>query len=143
MADAESKPDTSEQTKTDAPPPDTKEGATAPEQPSADKGFLLSSYGATADSKMQSVLSPVGKPLGTGLQKVAQPVGSIVGSVVDSGIMAGGRATGAMMGVGAGSMDTDAMKEHWEKVKKEKREEEELEQPLGGEEQTGENPLGL
>lgn len=57
--------------------------------------------------------------------------------------MAGGRATGAMMGVGAGAMDTEKMKEGWEEVKKERREEEEMKEPVGGQEQTGENPLGL
>lgn len=92
---------------------------------------------------MQSTLSPVGKPLGTGLEKVGQPVGSIVGSVVDKGVMAGGSAAGAMTGVGAGGMDQDKMKEHWEKFKSDRAEQEDLKAGLGGQEQTGDNPLGL
>ena len=92
---------------------------------------------------MQSTLSPVGKPLGTGLEKVAQPLGSIVGSVVDGGVMAGGSAAGAMTGVGAGAMDTGKMKEEWEKVKEERRQQEEMNEPVGGKDQTAENPLGL
>lgn len=92
---------------------------------------------------MQSTLSPVGKPLGSGLEAVGKPVGSIVGSVVDKGVMAGGSAAGAMTGVGAGAMDQDQMKEQWEKLKKDRAEQEEMKAPVGGKDQTAENPLGL
>ena len=106
-------------------------------------GYMLSSYGNSAGNKVESVLSPVGKPLGKGLEQVGKPVGAILGSVVDGGIMKGGRAAGGIANTGAGGMETKGMNEDWEKVKEEKRKDEEILEPIGGQEQTGDNPLGL
>lgn len=58
-----------------------------------------------------------------------------MGNVVDAlvgGVIRSGAAHGEVAGVGAGNMD----------VKKD-ADQERLREPLGGEEQTGENPLGL
>ena len=103
----------------------------------------MSGYGNSAGSKVESVLSPVGKPLGKGLEQVGKPVGAVLGSVVDGGIMAGGRAAGGIANTGAGGMDTESMNKDWEKVKEDRRKDEEMHEPVGGKEQTGENPLGL
>lgn len=53
--------------------------------------------------------------------------------------MQAGRTAGGMTGKGAGGLDTEGTKKGWEEVKEEKR----LEEGIGGQEQTGENPLGL
>ena len=76
-------------------------------------------------------MSPVGKPLGKGLETVAAPVGGVVEPLV-GGLMKSGSAFGSAAGVGAGNM------EH-----KNREAEEERHRPIGGKEQTGENPLGL
>ena len=69
--------------------------------------------------------------MGKGLETVARPVGNVVDAVV-GGVMRSGGAHGDIAGVGAGNMD-----------KKTDEENERLREPLGGEEQTGQNPLGL
>lgn len=102
-------------------------------------GFGLSSYGNSAGSKIESTLSPVGNPVGKGLATAVAPVGNIIGSVVDNGLMQAGRTAGGMTGKGAGGLDTEGTRKGWEEVKEEKR----LEEEIGGNEQTGENPLGL
>ena len=76
-------------------------------------------------------MSPVGKPLGKGLSMVASPVGGLVEPLV-GGLTKSGDAYGAVAGVGSGNM------EH-----RNREEQEELHKPYGGNEQTGENPLGL
>lgn len=92
---------------------------------------FLGSYGNRAGSTINSALSPVGAPVGKGLETVARPVGNVVDAVV-GGVMRSGGAHGDIAGVGAGNMD-----------KKTDEENERLREPLGGEEQTGQNPLGL
>ena len=106
-------------------------------------GLGLSSYGDSAGGKVQSVLSPVGKPLGAGLNQVAAPLGAIIGSVVDKGIMQGGEVAGAISGKGAGNMNMENMQEGWKRTLEEKKQDDALHEPLGGEEPSGENPLGL
>lgn len=92
---------------------------------------FLGSYGNAAGSKVNSALSPVGGPVGKGLETVTRPVGNVVDAVV-GGVIRFGGASGEAAGVGAGNMDlkNDAEKER-------------AREPLGGEEQTGQNPLGL
>ncbi|MCJ1429709.1 hypothetical protein MMC29_007624 [Sticta canariensis] len=97
---------------------------------SKDDAFL-GSYGNRAGSTINSTLSPVGAPLGKGLETVTRPVGNVVDALV-GGVMRSGAAHGDIAGVGAGNMD-----------KKRDEENERLREPLGGEEQTGQNPLGL
>lgn len=92
---------------------------------------FLGSYGNRAGSTINSTLSPVGAPLGKGLETVTRPVGNVVDAVV-GGVMRSGAAHGEVAGVGAGNMD-----------KKTDEQNERLREPLGGEEQTGQNPLGL
>lgn len=120
------------------PPKKNKHLTFAPLTPSP-KGLGLSSYGNAAGSKIESTLSPLGNPLGKGLATAVAPVGNIVGAAVDNGIMRAGRTAGGMTGQGAGGMDTEEVKKGWEEVKEQKR----LEEEIGGQEQTKENPLGL
>ncbi|KAI4200057.1 MAG: hypothetical protein LQ350_004196 [Teloschistes chrysophthalmus] len=92
---------------------------------------LLGGYGNSVGSKVESGLSPVGRPLGKGLETVASPVGGLVEPLV-GGVMKMGKGFGDQVGVGAGNQDGK------------KREEMERERkPVGGQEQTGGNPLGL
>lgn len=69
--------------------------------------------------------------MGKGLETVAKPVGNVVDALV-GGVMRSGGAHGEAAGVGAGNLDN-----------KKDEEQQRLREPLGGEEQTGENPLGL
>ncbi|KAL8658679.1 MAG: hypothetical protein Q9202_007476 [Teloschistes flavicans] len=92
---------------------------------------LLGGYGNSVGSKVESGLSPVGRPLGKGLETIASPVGGLVEPLV-GGVMKFGKGFGDQVGVGAGNQDAK------------KREEMEREsKPVGGQEQTGGNPLGL
>ena len=92
---------------------------------------MLGKYGNTFGDKLESGLSPVGKPLGKGLGMVGKPVGGLVEPLV-GGLMKSGGAFGDAAGVGSGNMDH-----------KNAAEEEERRKPVGGQEQTAENPLGL
>ena len=92
---------------------------------------MLGKYGNTAGDKLESGLSPLGKPLGKGLETAAKPIGGLVEPLV-GGLMKSGSAFGDAAGVGAGNMDH-----------KRAAEEEERRKPVGGQEQTAENPLGL
>lgn len=76
-------------------------------------------------------MSPVGQPIGKGLETVAKPIGGLVEPIV-GGLLGGGKAWGDVLNVGAGNM------EH-----RNRDEEEEKRRPVGGQEQTAENPLGL
>ncbi|MCJ1472772.1 hypothetical protein MMC13_001421 [Lambiella insularis] len=130
-----------EESKGDAPAEDPK-AAQAEEEGS--KGFGLSSYGDSAGSKIDSTLGIVGKPLGSGLSMVGAPVGGLVDSIVgNGGLMQAGRVAGGVSGQGAGGMDTSEMQEGFKEIEKEKKEDDELRKGLGGQEQSGENPLGL
>lgn len=94
-------------------------------------GNPLTNVGNSAGDKIESGLSPVGRPVGKGLETVTKPIGGIVDGVV-GGLMRTAGAFGEQAGVGAGNM------EH-----KNRAAEEELRKPVGGQEQTGGNPLGL
>ena len=74
---------------------------------------------------------------------MAAPLGGAVGSVVDNGIMLGGRTAGGMTGQGAGGMDTEEYSTGWKDLKEQKKSDDEMHEPIGGKDQTGENPLGL
>ena len=92
---------------------------------------MLGKYGNSIGDKIESGLSPVGGPLGKGLGMVARPIGGLVDPIV-GGLMRSGAAFGDAAGVGAGNMDH-----------KRAAEEEERKKPIGGQEQTADNPLGL
>ncbi|KAL8910218.1 MAG: hypothetical protein Q9171_004461 [Xanthocarpia ochracea] len=92
---------------------------------------FLGGYGNTAGDKVSSTLSPVGKPLGKGLETVASPVGGLVEPLV-GGILKSGKGFGDTVGVGAGNQDH----KKFEEAERERA-------PVGGKEQTGDNPLGL
>jgi hypothetical protein len=94
-------------------------------------GAFLGSYGNAAGDKIESGLSPVGKPLGKGLETIARPVGGVVDALV-GGVMRFGSAHGEIAGVGAGNMD-----------KKKEMADEKMKEPIGGKDQTADNPLGL
>ncbi|MCJ1371155.1 hypothetical protein MMC20_002370 [Loxospora ochrophaea] len=92
---------------------------------------LLAGYGNSAGDKIESGLSPVGKPVGKGLETVARPVGGLVEPLV-GGLMKGSKAWGDALGVGAGNED-----------KRKTEEEMKSKEPIGGKDQTADNPLGL
>ncbi|MCJ1359275.1 MAG: hypothetical protein MMC33_009276 [Icmadophila ericetorum] len=94
-------------------------------------GNPLNSYGNAVGDKISDTLSPVGKPVGKGLETIGKPIGGILEPLV-GGVLKGGNAWGETLGVGAGNL------EH-----KKQYEEEERKAPVGGEEQTADNPLGL
>ncbi len=120
------------------PAKETKEGEDAPDpscrvtptdRPPA--GVFLAPHGNSLGNKIESGLSPVGKPLGKGLEVVGRPVGGLVEPIV-GGLLKSGGAYGEAMDVGAGNTD-----------KRKAEEKAERHAPVGGKEQTGENPLGL
>lgn len=108
-------------TAADDPPKETERAADA----------LLGKYGNRVGDTIESGLSPVGQPLGKGLETVVRPVGGLVDGLV-GGLMRSGAAFGDAAGVGAGNMDH-----------KRAAEEEEKRRPVGGQDQTADNPLGL
>jgi len=57
--------------------------------------------------------------------------------------MAGGRAAGAISGSGAGGMNTEKMVEGYKDVMEKRAKEAEMHEPVGGQAQTANNPLGL
>ena len=57
--------------------------------------------------------------------------------------MAGGRAAGAISGKGAGGMDTEKMGEGFKGLQEQRAKDEEMHEPVGGQAQTANNPLGL
>lgn len=94
----------------------------------------LSSYGNSIGSTIQDKLSPVGNVAGKGLEQVGRPVGGVVDPLL-GGVMRSGAGFGEALGVGSGNMDR--------KRENEAAEREKLKEPVGGKEQTGDNPLGL
>src|SRR5438046_2539943 len=108
-------------------------GLTVAEDPPKDRpaDALLGKYGNRMGETIEAGLAPVGKPVGTGLATVARPVGGLVDGVV-GGLMRSGAAFGAAAGVGAGNMDHQRAAE-----------EDERHRPVGGQDQTADNPLGL
>ena len=83
-------------------------------------------YGNAAGEKIQGALGKVGNPVGKGLETAAKPVGGIVEPVV-GGLFRAPETFGY-------AADSDA---------KAKKQDEEDHRPIAGEEQTGDNPLGL
>lgn len=69
--------------------------------------------------------------MGKGFETVTKPVGGVVDALV-GGLVRSGAAYGEVAGVGAGNLD-----------KKKAEERAERHEDVGGNEQTGENPLGL
>jgi len=106
-------------------------GMAEPEKPPRSGDAMLGKYGNSVGDKIESGLSPVGKPLGKGLGMVGKPVGGLVEPLL-GGLMKSGDAFGQAAGVGAGNLDH-----------KNAAEEEERRKPVGGQEQTADNPLGL
>ena len=84
------------------------------------------SYGNAAGEKIQGALGKVGNPVGKGLETAAKPIGGIIDPVV-GGLFRAPEAFG-------NAADSDA---------KQKKQDEEDHRPIAGEEQTGDNPLGL
>ena len=101
-------------------------------------GFFLAPKGNALGNKIESGLSPVGKPVGKGLETISRPVGGLVEPLV-GGLLRSGGAYGNNAGVGAGNMEHKKAEEKREQ----EREKEERHAPVGGQEQTGQNPLGL
>ena len=92
-------------------------------------GSVLSApqnYGNVAGEKIQGALGKVGNPVGKGLETAAKPVGGIIEPVV-GGLFRAPDTFGH-------AADSDA---------KAKKQDEEDHRPIAGEEQTGDNPLGL
>ena len=83
-------------------------------------------YGNAAGEKIQGALGKVGNPVGKGLETAAKPVGGVIEPVV-GGLFRAPEAFG-------NAADSDA---------KAKAQDEEDHRPIAGEEQTGDNPLGL
>ena len=91
--------------------------------------------GNSAGDKIQSTLNPVGQYAGKGLEKAAGPVGGIVDPLV-GGVMRSGKGFGEQTGVGFGNAEGGPGKAA-------EAEGERMKQPVGGQEQTADNPLGL
>ena len=84
---------------------------------------------------MQDKLNPVGKYTGKGFETIGKPVGGIVDPLV-GGLMRSGEGWGDTLGVGFGNKEGGP-------AKQQEAEGERMKQSIGGEEQTGDNPLGL
>ena len=91
--------------------------------------------GNSAGEWVQGKLNPVGQYTGKGLETVAKPVGGIVDPLL-GGVMRGGEAFGDQMGFGFGNKEGGP-------AKQQEAEAERMKQPIAGEEQTADNPLGL
>lgn len=108
-------------------------------------GVLISELGAwyskpegmgnKAGDKIQDTLSPVGNVVGKGAETVAAPIGGITEPLL-GGIMKGGKAWGEQLGVGYGNAEGGP-------AKAQEAEAQRMKEPVGGQEQTAENPLGL
>ena len=91
--------------------------------------------GNAAGDKVQSALNPVGKYAGKGLETVSKPVGGVVEPLV-GGVMKSGKGFGDTVGVGFGNAEGGPAKQA-------EAEGERMKKPVGGQEQTADNPLGL
>lgn len=91
--------------------------------------------GNSAGEWIQGTLNPVGQYAGKGLETVTKPVGALVDPIV-GGVMRGGEAFGDQVGVGYGNKEGGP-------AKQQEAEGVRMKQPVGGEEQTADNPLGL
>ncbi len=83
-------------------------------------------FGNSAGEKIQGTLGKVGGPVGKGLETVAAPVGGLIDPLVGGVFRAPDGMKNAMM-------ETEKVDKH----------NEDLEKPIAGQEQTGDNPLGL
>ena len=91
--------------------------------------------GNSVGDKVSGVLKPVGGPVGKGLETVTKPLGGIIDPLL-GGIMRSGEAFGEQAGVGYGNKEGGPAKAGEAELEKLKKGE-------GGQEQTGDNPLGL
>ena len=57
--------------------------------------------------------------------------------------MAAGRTGGGLAHGGAGGLDTEGVKEAWMEEKEQQKDWQRMKEPVGGQEQTADNPLGL
>ena len=83
-------------------------------------------FGNSAGDKIQSTLGKVGGPVGKGLEVAAAPLGGIIDPLVGGLFRA-----------------PDGLKTATQESEKVDRHNEEMGKPIAGQEQTGENPLGL
>lgn len=91
--------------------------------------------GNSAGEWIRDKLNPVGKYTGKGLETIGKPIGGVVDPLV-GGVMRGGEAFGDTVGVGYGNKEGGP-------AKQQEAEGERMRQPVGGGEQTADNPLGL
>lgn len=91
--------------------------------------------GNAAGDWVQDKLHPVGQYTGKGLEQVGKPLGGIIDPTVGA-VMRGGEAFGNQLNVGYGNKEGGP-------AKQQEAEGERMKQPIGGEEQNAENPLGL
>lgn len=92
-------------------------------------------FGNAAGDKIQETLKPVGDIAGKGFETIGRPVGGLVDPTV-GGIMRAGKGWGEQLGVGFGNHEGGP-------AKQEEAEGKRMKEPVGGKEQTGDNPLGL
>lgn len=92
-------------------------------------------WGNSAGDKIQGALSPVGNYAGKGLETVSKPVGSLVDPLL-GGVMRAGEAFGTQANVGYGNKEGGPAKQADAEGQK-------MKEPIGGKDQTGDNPLGL
>ena len=91
--------------------------------------------GNSAGDWVEGKLSPVGQYAGKGFETIGKPVGGIVDPLV-GGLMRTGEGFGNMVGVGYGNKEGGP-------AKQQEAEGERMKASTAGQEQTGENPLGL
>lgn len=91
--------------------------------------------GNAAGDWVQDKLNPVGQYAGKGFETIGKPIGGVVDPLV-GGLMRGSEAFGDQLGVGFGNKEGGP-------AKQQEAEGERMKQPIGGEEQTADNPLGL
>lgn len=91
--------------------------------------------GNVAGEKIQSTLSPVSNATGPVFEKGAGVIGGAVDPLV-GGVMRAGKGWGEQLGVGYGNAEGGP-------AKAQEAEHQRMKEPLGGKEQTGDNPLGL
>jgi len=91
--------------------------------------------GDAAGGKIQSALNPVGQYAGKGFETAAAPIGGLVGPTAGA-VMEFGKGWGDQLGVGFGN-------EGGGPAKQQEAEGQRMKEPVGGKEQSGDNPLGL
>jgi hypothetical protein len=91
--------------------------------------------GNAAGDKISDTMAPVGNVAGKGLGAISGPVGSIVDPVL-GGVLRAGETFGNETGVGFGNKEGGPAKQQEAEAQK-------MKEPIGGKDQTGDNPLGL